>query len=193
MKKQILFAHSAGPQNGPGQGSHDLVSWLRAELNDEYEIFAPVIEHPESPTYTQWKKVLKAAFAATKDPLFLIGHSLGGSVLLKYLSEETPPIAVDGLFLIAVPYWGAEDWKVEEFMLRKDIEKALRDIPAIYLYHSAEDESVPVSHLSLYRNKLKNAVVRELKGYGHEFSHGLPELVKDLHSTTSQQRQRGTR
>lgn len=34
MKKQILFAHSGGTQGSPGQGSYDLVHWLRKEPLD---------------------------------------------------------------------------------------------------------------------------------------------------------------
>ncbi len=32
------------------------------------------------------------------EPVILIGHSLGGSILLKYLSEEKPVILIAGLF-----------------------------------------------------------------------------------------------
>jgi predicted alpha/beta hydrolase family esterase len=179
MKKQIFFAHSAGPQ-GPGQGSHDLLSMLRTELSHEYEIISPLIERPNAPDYQQWRKVLKAAFAASKEPLILIGHSLGGSVLLKYLSEEKPDIRIQAMFLIAMPHWGAPDWEVDEFVLEKNFSDALRNIPAIYLYYSEDDEMIPMQHLTFYRNAMKNAVIRKLKGYSHEFNTGLPELVQDL-------------
>lgn len=179
MKKQIFFAHSAGPQ-GPGQGSHDLLSMLRTELSQSYEIIAPIIDRPHAPDYQQWQKVLNAAFATTKVPLILIGHSLGGSVLLKYLSEQKPDVRIQAMFLIAMPHWGAPDWEVAEFVLEKNFSDALRNIPAIYLYYSEDDEVIPMQHLTFYRNALKNAVVRKLKGYDHEFKTGLPELVQDL-------------
>jgi len=44
----------------------------------------------------------------------LIGHSLGGSFLLKYVSEEKIAKTVAGIFLIATPYWGGAGWQYED-------------------------------------------------------------------------------
>jgi len=42
----------------------------------------------------------------------LISYSFGASMLLKYLSENGMRKNVDGLFLIAPPYWGGDEvWK----------------------------------------------------------------------------------
>src|SRR5690606_23113232 len=91
--KRILFAYSAGSQDGSGEGSFDLVSTLKTELSDEYNIQYPIIDDPDAPTYQAWKK-LDSVFEKNMEPLILIGHSLGGSVLLKYLSEEEVDISI---------------------------------------------------------------------------------------------------
>jgi len=51
-----------------------------------------VHNHPpgaETPRYAAWKSQLEESLALLNDKSILVGHSLGGSVLLKYLSEET--------------------------------------------------------------------------------------------------------
>jgi uncharacterized protein len=87
MKEEILFIHSAGPQ-GYHEGSNYLVSYLQNHLEPSYEIVLPEMPDPENPHYKEWKRTLNGVFDSVNDDLILIGHSLGASVLLKYLSEE---------------------------------------------------------------------------------------------------------
>src|SRR5689334_19821259 len=85
--RQVLFAHSGGPQTGTGMGSYDLVTYLRRQLGPEYPLQFPLLDDPDHPTYRRWKELLDTEFAALQHGSILIGHSLGGSVLLKYLAE----------------------------------------------------------------------------------------------------------
>jgi predicted alpha/beta hydrolase family esterase len=178
--KRILFAHSAGSQGGPGEGSFDLVSAIETELSHEYEIRYPIIDNPNAPTYETWNKLFNSVFKKNTEPLILVGHSLGGSMLLKYLSEEKADVSIAGLFLISIPLWGEEGWEVEEFVLPEKFEAKLRHISNVYLYHSKYDEIVPFEHLNFYRNAFPYATVRELSGKDHAFTGGLPDLVLDI-------------
>ena len=115
--RKVLFAHSAGPQYGRGKGSYDLVMYLKSKLSGEFEILFPIIESPNSPTYEKFKKMFASLFAKITKPIILIGHSLGGSTLLKYLSEEKPHVPISGLFLIATPHWKSN---MKEFQLKEN-------------------------------------------------------------------------
>ena len=176
-KKKILFIHSAGPQYGKGKGSYDLVKYLKTKLADEFEILFPTIEKPNSPTYEKFKEMFASAFNDLSEPIILAGHSLGGSTLLKYLSEEKPDISITALFLVATPYWKSN---MKEFQLKENFQASLRDIPAIFLYHSKNDGEVPFEHLKFYETAFKTATVRELPGKEHRFSEGLSQLVSDI-------------
>jgi predicted alpha/beta hydrolase family esterase len=121
--------------------------------------------------------MFKLTFAKITEPVILVGHSLGGSTLLKYLSEEKPDVSVLGLFLISTPYWKSN---MKEFQLKENFQTALKDIPKIFLYHSKEDTEVPISNLEFYEHVFKTAVVHKLNGNEHIFSKGLPELVADI-------------
>jgi predicted alpha/beta hydrolase family esterase len=105
---------------------------------------------------------------------------LGGSILLKYLSEEEAAKPVAGLFLVAAPYWGVEDWEVGEYALQEDFaSRLLRGLP-VFLYHSRDDETVPFAHLALYAEKLPRATVKEFDGCGHQFDDDLSEVARDI-------------
>ena len=178
--KQILFAHSAGKQDGPGEGSFDLVNTLQKELANEYHIHFPLIAQPDAPTYQMWKQLFDAELQEKTEPMILIGHSLGASTLLKYLSEEKPTITILGLFLISTPFWSKKGWDTNDFVLKEGFESELPHIPYVFLYHSKDDDMVPFNHLDFYKKAFPKAMVRALKGNDHAFENGLPVLVSDL-------------
>ncbi|WP_102272105.1 alpha/beta hydrolase [Cytobacillus massiliigabonensis] len=182
MKRTVLFIHSAGPQ-GQDLGSSKLSAYVEKELRDTYQFIFPKMPAPENPKYAPWKNQLEKELKKLNGEVILVGHSLGGSVLLKYLSEESCSLPISGLFIIASPYWGFdEDWQLKDFFLQKNFEEHLPKIPNLFLYHSRDEEIVPFSHHKMYAEKLPQAAIRELEGKEHLFLNGLPILVNDLRS-----------
>ena len=177
-KKQLLFVHSAGSQE-PQQGSNDFVGYLQRSL-PQYQILYPIMPSPESPAYEAWKIALAKEIEALDDNSLIAGHSLGGSVVLKYLSETRIKKRIKALFFIATPYWGKEGWEVNEYILREGFASKLPPAAEIYLYYSMADDVVPISHMEAYSSELPNALVRKLSHYPHDFHTGLPELVDDI-------------
>ena len=178
-QRQIVFIHSAGAQ-GPNEGSDGLTRHLKNELGESHRILNPIMPNPDYPEYKTWKRRLRAILPTVNDGVILIGHSLGGSVLLKYLSEEPFDKKIEGLFLIAAPYWGAKDWEIEEFTLADDFTARLPPIARVFLYHSQNDDIAPATHLELYRKQFPTAVVRIFGGNDHSFERGIPELIDDI-------------
>ena len=181
-KNKIVFIHSAGSQ-GPNEGSNNLVNYIQQSLGEEYVVIHPIMPEPENPSYEKWKFQVAKELEVISGEVILIGHSLGGSVLLKFLSEENFKTPIAGLFLIATPYWGKKDWKVEEYILHDDFALRLPAILNIFLYHSLDDEWVPFEHLRYYQQKLSQATIRALEGRGHSFDkNNFPELIHDIKS-----------
>ncbi|SDK36177.1 alpha/beta fold hydrolase [Sediminibacillus albus] len=180
MKKTVLFIHSAGPQ-GQGQGSSNLSSYLSKQLGDNYQFVSPEMPEPENPAYVSWKKQLEKELNKLTGEIILVGHSLGGSVLLKYLTEQSSNLVFSGLFIIASPFWGLDEkWQSKEFTLQPNFEHKLPGIPSLFLYHSADEDIVPFTHHKAYAEKLPQATARELEGKQHLFDQGLPILVQDI-------------
>ncbi len=176
MARTVFVIHGAGdPRRREGR-----VYWepmLGSPLHPDYLVEAPRMPQPNNPRYRTWARRIAQLIASTPNPV-LVGHSLGASVVLKYLAEAARRPSLAGVFLIAMPFWGAE---FPEFALPSDFADRLRDLSPVYLYHSRDDPEVPFEHLERYRRALPQAIVRALDGRGHEFNQPqFPELVADI-------------
>jgi uncharacterized protein len=159
---------------------------LQKVLGSEYDLRHPTMPAPDNPAYAPWKKQLETDLAALRDDAMLVGHSLGGSVLLKYLSEKKHGKRIAAMFLVAMPFWGSPDWEVDEFVLRDGFGAKLPKTTRVFLYHSRDDDVVPFAHLALYARALPQATVRELDGYKHMFKKRCRELIEDIRNAPKQ-------
>ncbi len=179
MKKTVLFIR------GAGQGAYEadalLAESLQKELGSAYDVRYPTMPLDEDAGYSDWKAQIAAELAGLEDEVILVGHSVGGSILLRFLSEKQVGIPITALFLIAVPFFGGdENWKYAELTLSQDFPEKLASIPRIFLYHSRDDEIVPFAHLALYAAKLPRAIIREFDGRGHQFRNNMAEIASDI-------------
>ena len=178
MKKQVLFVQ------GGGQGAYEedkkMAVNLRDVLGAAYHVRCPKMPDEVSPEYKAWRDRIAGELAELEDEVILVGHSLGASVLLKYLSEAKVEKSAAGVFLIAPPYWGVEDWEVDEYALQADFASKLPAWLPMFFYHSRDDEWVPFAHLALYKEKLPQATIREFDGRGHQFDDDLSEVAQDI-------------
>ena len=178
MKKQVLFIHGGG--EGAYEEDKKLAASLQNELGDAYDVRCPKMPNEGSPEYEEWRDQISKELAALEEEVILVGHSLGASILLKYVSEETLVQPVAGIFLVASPYWGTEDWEVSEYELQEDFASKLSEELPVFFYHSRDDEWVPFAHLALYKEKLPRATIREFDDRGHQFGDDLPEAAWDI-------------
>jgi predicted alpha/beta hydrolase family esterase len=177
MKKLVLFVHGGGER--AYEEDKKLAENLRDKLGAAYDVRCPQMPGADSPEYWAWRDRIAEELAAPDGEAILVGHSLGASILLKYLSEAAMEKPVAGLFLVAPPYWGAEDWEVSEYELRPDFASKLPEDLPVFIYHSRDDEVVPFAHLALYAERLPRATIREFDGRGHQFD-DLSEVALDI-------------
>ncbi len=178
MNKQVLFIQGAG--EGAYQVDRELVMSLRDALGTEYRILYPEMPEADDEGYEAWKARISKELDALEGEIILVGHSVGGAILLKYLSEEKVRQPIAGLFLVAAPYFGAPNWQVDEVTLRKGFASQLPQSAPIFLYHSRDDDVVPFAHLALYRKKLPQATLREFDQGGHQFNNDLSQVAADI-------------
>ncbi|WP_119067731.1 alpha/beta fold hydrolase [Aggregatilinea lenta] len=179
MKTQVLFIQGGG--SGAHQEDAALVGSLRRELGTSYDVLYPQMPHEDSPDYQAWKLQIRKELEGLQGEIILIGHSVGGYILLKYLSKEKQPdTSIVGLCIIAAPYpSGDENWEFEGFALPKDFGAKLPANAEIFLYHSHDDQIVPFAHVLLYANALSKATVRETNG-GHQLNNNLVMVAEDI-------------
>ena len=180
MKRQLLFVHGGG--EGAYEEDRKMAASLRDALGSGYEVRCPKMPEEDSPQYTAWRDRIASELAELDGEVFLVGHSLGASILLKYISEEKTVTPIAGMFLVAPPYWGVEDWEVDEYVLQEDFASTLpRGLP-MFFYHSRDDEWVPFAHLALYAERTRGHLRAEPDGRGHQFDDDLTEVVHDIQS-----------
>jgi predicted alpha/beta hydrolase family esterase len=169
--QEVLFIHSAGPQSET-EGSGPFLHALRDQLEPGFVVHAPLMPDPDSPDAGPWLEALGRHLGELRAPFVLAGHSLGGSIILKFLAENPIPPLLAGVVSVAAPLWGAPDWGVPEFALPPTAGAALAEVRRLVLYHSRDDEIVAFDHLDRYAGLLPHAVVRPVDGRGHGFENG---------------------
>jgi uncharacterized protein len=179
-KKNILFIQGGGGEEDYAADAK-LVASLQDALGEAYAVHYPLLSDETAPDFGR-KNQIDKEISSIEGDVILVGHSLGASMLLKYLTENEVRKKITGIFLISTPFWsGDEDWK-EGLKLQEDFaEKLPKDIP-IFLYHSKDDEAVPFGHLSLYAHRLPQATIHEIASGGHQLSNDLTLVAKDIKS-----------
>ncbi len=179
MTKQILFIQ------GGGAGTHDewdnkLVASLARELGQDYDIRYPRMPNEADPSYPVWKTALAHEIAALDDAAILVGHSLGGTILINALAEQAPERKLAGLFLISAPFFGPGGWPSDDIKPSRDLGAGLPQATPIYLYHGSEDDTAPLAHVDLYKQAIPHARVRKLEGRDHQLNDDLSEVAADI-------------
>ena len=85
--RQILFI-----QGGGGHGVHDrwdnkLVASLKRELGDGFDVRYPRMPDEDDPKYARWKPAIEREVDALDDGAVVVGHSIGGTMLVNALAE----------------------------------------------------------------------------------------------------------
>ncbi|WP_343307454.1 alpha/beta fold hydrolase [Chitinophaga niabensis] len=180
MKKQVLFIHGGG-DDGYGEDAK-LAASLQKELGDDYEITYPQMPSIDDSPDFGWLKQIEEEISRLKDGAFWVGHSLGASMLLKYLSENKVQKKAAGIFLIAPPFWhGKEEWK-QGLKLQKDFAENLPKAFPIFVYYCLDDEVVPQDQFATYKQQMPWATFREIESGGHQLDNNLTPVSTDIKS-----------
>jgi predicted alpha/beta hydrolase family esterase len=173
---------------GGGEGAHNedalLATSLQKALGAEYDVRYPQMPGESEPAMQTWKAQIAKELEALDGKVILVGHSVGGSTLLRYLSEERVEKPIAGLFLLAAPSWDEVNWNFDDLQLPPDLAAKLSRIPRVFLYHNRDDEIAPFRHLALHAARLPSAVVREGDNGGHQFGNDLANIASDIRRVT---------
>ena len=161
------------------------ISWngnyLKDELKDVCKIIKPRMPLQDNAQYEEWKIHFERHFGQLNDEIILMGSSLGGVFLSKYLSENKFPKKLISVYLICPPF---DDTLIGEdlvggFKLNENLSLIQENCKNLVLMFSKDDDCVPVNHAEKYRTKLPNAniIIYESKN-GHFKIEEFPEIVE---------------
>ena len=155
--------------------------YLDKELGKNFEIIRPRMPLQEDAKYEDWKIWFERHIPLLRNNVILIGGSLGGIFLAKYLSENKFLKKILSTYLVCPPF---DDTVIGEdlvggFKLKSDLSLLEKNSKNLYLLFSKDDPCVPVSHADKYGRKLKNAKIIVYKSKnGHFKITKFPEIVK---------------
>ena len=154
----------------------DWKSFLPEVLGEGYDVLAPIMPNKTNAQFSEWCLWFEKMFPFLEDGVILIGHSLGGTFLAKYLAEHTFPKRIGALFLVAAPH-DAHTEGVGDFLLPASLDGVRQQCATIVLFHSTDDDVVPFAQLAEYQQQLPNAHVTTFTDREHFNQSAFPELT----------------
>ena len=198
-KTKVLLVHGLG-----GDSQENWFPWFKKELEKKnYEIIIPNMPDSEKPVLKNWLKELEPLVSDFTEEDIVIGHSLGGAVVMNLIQKLN--LKVNKLFLIApVTEFLFKDKGVEdtiedvfskdniefttEFLKAKiDYKKVENNVNKIYAYFSGNDPYISLDQKKALE-KVLTANYKVFKDKGHfninerfgSNNSELPEIIPDI-------------
>jgi predicted alpha/beta hydrolase family esterase len=156
---------------------------LGVQLGNEYDVILPGMPNKENCRYDEWKIWFEKISPFFNEEVILVGHSMGGIFLAKYLSENKFPKKILATFFVAAPYDETTSPEpLMDFNFRPDENfNLLKEQGGVLFFFQSEDDAiVPFADFEKYRQALPEAKVMIFKDRGHFNQSEFPELVKEV-------------
>lgn len=201
MKKQVLYIHGGDAFSRQEDFLHYLqtvairnlpesetkVIWsstLAEDLGAQYEVFTPTMPNKQNASYVEWSIWFKRHCSFLRDGAILVGWSLGGMFLAKFLAEEEVSFVPGKVFLLAAPCGSYDDDLGNDcgsFQFKIEVLNRLRTAGfSLEIWHSTDDFVVPFSAANAYATALPEAKTRFFSDKNHFLVPTLPELLTEI-------------
>jgi predicted alpha/beta hydrolase family esterase len=172
---------------GAGEGTYDdwddkLVDSLRRELGDGWEVRYPRMPAEDDPSHGTWGPAIVQAIGDLEDGAVVVGHSIGGPLLIQALAQQPPRMTLAAIVLIAAPFVGDGGWPDDDLDL-SDVGARLPPGVPVHVFQGLEDETVPPAHADLYAGEIPQAQVHLVPGRDHQLGNDLAEVARVIRAT----------
>lgn len=154
--------------------------YLDEALGSKFEIIRLRMPCADNARYKEWEMVFDRYVPFLRDGVVLLGVSLGGVFLAKYLASKMLPVHIRSVHLVAPPFDNSlpgEDL-VGGFALRGDLSMIEKNCKDVHFFFSPNDDVVPIGHCEKYAEKLAGAKFNIMENVeGHFQITEFPELV----------------
>jgi uncharacterized protein len=173
LKKRAVSADNFKPRS----------DWKDAavkKLGRKYDIFLPQMPNKTSARYEEWKIWFERMLPFVGANSVLVGHSLGGIFLVKYLSERKLKKKLRALVLVAAPFDDTEGETLADFRPPRSLRRISAQAKEVYIAHSSDDPVVPYAHARKYLDNIPRAKLLTFHDRGHFNQKNFPELFRLL-------------
>lgn len=190
-KTQIVFIHGGDSFETKEEFYSALRSWtydpykperkrwrdyLAAKLVETHEFFVPAMPCKQNADYTAWAIWFDKIIPYLRDGAVLIGHSLGGGFLLRYLTENKIPVTVAQLHLVSP----CVDQVLEFGIDLRSWSGFTSEPTTVHLWHSTDDTIVPIDQSERFKNVYPVAQLHTFTDRFHFLTETFPELLAEI-------------
>ena len=162
--KKVFIVHGLG--SGPNGGWRP---WLMAELQKQHVYAcALAMPNPSEPICAEWVAELgRHVEKNTSDEIFLVGHSLGVSTILRYLESAPETVHISGAVLVSGRCAHHPNKKLADFFEPPfDFATIASRCRSFTIIHGDDDQLVPFENAEILSKALRADLVVIPKG-GH--------------------------
>ncbi len=154
---------------------------LQADLGNGYEVITPKMPNKNNAHYLEWQIWLEKIIPLLDPMVTLVGSSLGGIFLVKYLAENKFPKQIDSLHLVAAPFDDeGSDYTLGDFALPSDLTSAAEQAKQVIIYQSTDDPVALPLNATKYQQAFPTAILKMFSDRQHFKQDHFPELVEML-------------
>jgi predicted alpha/beta hydrolase family esterase len=156
---------------------------LEEKLGEDFEVISLQMPNGFNARYSEWKIWFEKYIPLFNEEIILLGHSLGGSFLAKYLSENKIDKKVIATLLVAAPFNDKDtDYSLVDFNLTEDMKLLEKQSEKVFLYHSKDDSIVSFHETTKFKRSLPSIELKVFEDRDHFSQEEFPELVNDIKS-----------
>jgi hypothetical protein len=134
------------------------------------DLIAPTMPTAMDPTPEGWLQGMEDALRPLSPDTIIIGHSLGGSSLLRWIAKRAPGFRAQTFLGLAIPHWGPQGWNYPDFGPPEGFGHSTAGLGRVLLATAQDDDTVETAHLDLYARDLPQAQLVRLPDGGHDLS-----------------------
>jgi len=179
---KIVLLHGWG-----GSKEERFFIWLDKELTKlGHQVIRFNQPDTDNPNQAAWLKETGKQVGYVNAKTLLVGFSLGGATILRFLETLDEDARVGGVFLLGAPADPLGYVELADFFKTDFNWGQIKSVcPNFYIYSSDNDEVVPPAHGKILSEKL-NAKLKVVKGAWHFNVEELPDVLSDIKNTISQ-------
>ena len=161
------------------------VSWkesLQERLGREYQVLLPAMPNKTNAKYDEWKLWFERIAEVIENDCILIGHSLGGIFLAKYLSEHKFPKTINTTILIAAPFSDETGEDLADFKIEAMSDLFREQAGRVVFFNGLDDPVIAIEERDKFQHELPMAEFLTLPAPDHFVRAEFPELITIIKS-----------
>lgn len=161
-------------------------NWIKESTTETHDFIAPQMPNALNARYEAWVIWFEKLVPYLRPDVILIGYSLGGGFLLRYLSENKLPVNVKQLHLVAPVVDDCDCPGVGGFKIDLATWTGFAStITTVHLYHSSDDPLVPLHHSERFAIAYPSAQLHIFTDRNHFFQPEFPELLAEIRTSVN--------